>query len=159
MSRIAREGQATPREIRYISLKILSSVEDDTMQYGALDRLTRKINVKLRFVSSPVSRWRSCAGFSRALLRLVSIIPSHLTLWISDMGKEGETERKEQGRARWNLVRHECSRNQIWLYPTRTGVSAHVFSGLRNSWFRMCQTHLGWNGDQTDLHHRSHCNP
>jgi len=50
-----KKGQATPREIQYISLKVLSSVEDDTMQYGALDKLTRKINVKLRFVSSPVS--------------------------------------------------------------------------------------------------------
>lgn len=73
-----------PRYIQYISLKSLSTVEG-TMQYGAQNKLTRKINVRSWFVSS-LFHVGEVAPVSLILYhRLVSMIFSHLTLWISDI--------------------------------------------------------------------------
>jgi len=86
-----KEGQATPREIQYISLKTLSTVEDDIMQYGARDKLTLKINVRSRFVSSS-SRAVEVAPVSLVLYYAAyDILPSDtLNFGHRERGKNGE---------------------------------------------------------------------
>lgn len=96
ISRIARRVKLRAEGyIRCISLKTPSTVEDNTGQYGARDKLTRKMNISSRFVSSPCRG--SCAGFSRTLLRIVPTIAPYLTPRISDIERVGE-KRQRGGR-------------------------------------------------------------
>lgn len=72
-------------------------MEDGTIQYGARDKLTRKINVRSRFVSSPFRAGEVAPGFSRTLLppRIHDILSSD-TLNLGDRERGGETERMEE---------------------------------------------------------------
>lgn len=119
------------------------------MQYGARDKLMRKINVRLRFVS--LSRAVEVAPvYSRLLYcahRIHDILPSDT----SNLGHRRKREKRSERRIRGKpgvqpgetcfLTRTFARCNQPDLIiPTRTRVPAHVFSRLHDpglrSWMR-----------------------